>query len=68
MEDVFYERPNLVNKHVGPLILRLFEENKPEIKQNLQKLARKLEEIMGEELWKTIPKTKHAAFAEFLRK
>lgn len=58
----------MVSKHAGNLIAKLLEENRPEFKQLLQKLARKSEEILGDELRKVLPKGKHAAFAELLRK
>ncbi len=68
MDEVFEKKPSVITKHVFPLIIKLIDENKADLKPGLQKMIQKLHDLMGNELIGAFPQSKTQVLMEYLKK
>jgi hypothetical protein len=68
IEEVYENKPNIIMKHVCPLVLKLIEENKADLKPTLMKLLETLRNCLGDEFLASFPTAKSQIICDFLRK
>lgn len=68
IERVYEEKPNVVQKYVCSLVVKMLDDGKNELRNEKTRLLQKVYEVFGEELFKNVPGNKVQMIMEILKK